>query len=610
MDSLPRACLDAIDAWAAAALPCLAVWILLSGLDDLVLVLVLLSDLVRRRLTRRPEDGCPHAGGSWKKPEKRLAVFVPLWREDAVIGRMIEHNIASIRYRNYDFFVGAYPNDEKTVEAASDLEERFANVHLAMCPHDGPTSKADCLNWIYQHMLLFEEKLGEKFAVVVTHDAEDVIHPDSFGWINYYAGAYDMVQIPVLPMARRRPGFTYGVYCDEFAEYQMKDIPARQILGGFIPSNGVGTGYTRAALEKLAARDANRIFDPASLTEDYENGFRLRQLGRPQRFVLLAASGHLAMATREYFPHRYRQAVPQRTRWVTGIALQGWERHGWSGGLRQVYWLWRDRKGLVGNPVGLLTNALFLYGVASWLWSGIAGLPWGLARAAWSPTAYPLLGATLALQCVHVGTRVFCAAWMYGWAFALLSPLRAMWANWINSVATVNALARYARARWRREPLVWLKTEHAYPSRSALVPRTRLLGEILAGSHYISRDDLEAALASRPPGLRLGEHLVRLGKITEQELYEALSLQYSVPLGALEPREVPRHMAWALPAHLVQRWKVLPFKVLAGHLFLAAAELPSEEMQRELRGFTRLEIRFQLITRSNFEQLRTEVLQL
>jgi len=51
-------------------------------------------------------------------------------------------------------------------------------------------------------------------------------------------------RFPVLPGCLRGwTKFTHGLYCDEFAEYQLKDIPARQRLGGFLPSNGVGTGF-------------------------------------------------------------------------------------------------------------------------------------------------------------------------------------------------------------------------------------------------------------------------------------------------------------------------------------------------------------------------------
>ena len=145
-------------------------------------------------------SGLPTAPVCRTKPEKRLAIFVPCWQESAVIRKMIEHNVAAIRYRSYDFLVGTYPNDNATIEAIRALEPRFANVHLSICPHNGPTSKADCLNWIYQRMLVFEEDHQVRFDAVITHDAEDLIHPDSLLTANHYLDSYDMIQIPVLAL--------------------------------------------------------------------------------------------------------------------------------------------------------------------------------------------------------------------------------------------------------------------------------------------------------------------------------------------------------------------------------------------------------------------------
>src|SRR5277367_2650807 len=243
---------------------------------------------------------------------------------------MVEHNASAINYSNYHFFIGAYPNDDPTLDAVRDLEARFPHVHLAVCPHNGPTSKADCLNWIYQRMLLFEEHHSTSFELVVTHDAEDLIHPEAFSLINHYADDFDMVQVPVLPLPTPLTDWVHGMYCDEFAEWQMKDMPARQLMGSFVPSNGVGTGFTREALEKLANAERNLIFEPSCLTEDYENGLRLHRLGCKQMFVPLTMSsskpGATLVATREFFPQTARTAIRQRSRWIQGIALQCWER--------------------------------------------------------------------------------------------------------------------------------------------------------------------------------------------------------------------------------------------------------------------------------------------
>ena len=66
---------------------------------------------------------------------------------------MLEHNLSVLRYSNYDVFVGVYPNDELTMRAVRDAAERHPRVHLAVVPHDGPTSKGDCLNWIYRRVV-------------------------------------------------------------------------------------------------------------------------------------------------------------------------------------------------------------------------------------------------------------------------------------------------------------------------------------------------------------------------------------------------------------------------------------------------------------------------
>lgn len=601
MPAFVQSWLPIADGYIAASLFPIAILILVSGLDDLFLDFVWLGAWLRRRF-RGTVPGVP---ATLDQKEKRIAIFVPLWHEDVVIGGMIEHNIAAIAYPNYDFFIGAYPNDDPTLDVVRDLESRFPRVHLAVCPHDGPTSKADCLNWIYQRMLLHEETHGIRYDVVVTHDAEDLIHPAALSRINGHADSYDMIQIPVLPLRLPFRNIVHGLYCDEFAEWQIKDMQARILLGSFMPSNGVGTGYTREALEKLAVAEHNLIFEPSCLTEDYENGLRLHQLGCPQIFVPVAGSRDDVMATREYFPRTSRTAVRQRTRWIMGIALQTWERYGWRGNPGQIYWFWRDRKGLFGNPLSLITNAIFLYGFVTWALARWTATPWGLSKQTLHPE---LLVATLALGLLRVGVRMMCTWRLYGIAFALGVPIRTVCANYINSAATFSALFRYFRARIRNEPLRWVKTEHAYPSRSALSVHKRRLGEILAGSAYIDADDLEQALRSLPAGIRLGEYLVQLGKITPSELYEALSLQQSVPAGRLEPSEIGCNVARALPRHIVRSWKVLPYRISSGSMFLASPEIPTDDLARTLRGFTKLALRFHLVTPENFELLTAALL--
>jgi len=263
---------SAVDGVVLAILAPLAAAILISGLDDLMVDLAWAWTWLKSALRPAASVFPPGPRQLENAPQQRIAIFVPLWHEHQVVGRMLEHNLAAIRYPDYHFFAGCYPNDVETQEAVQAVAERFPQVHLALCPHPGPTSKADCLNWIYQHLLLLEERSGEFFDIVVIHDAEDLVHPEELRWINYYAARYDFVQTPVLALATPLRKLTHGVYCDEFAENHSRDMTVRAVLGGFVPSCGVGTGYRRDALDRLARASSNRLFEPEALTEDYENG--------------------------------------------------------------------------------------------------------------------------------------------------------------------------------------------------------------------------------------------------------------------------------------------------------------------------------------------------
>jgi adsorption protein B len=578
-----------LDHWVAACLVPLAFWILLSGLDDLFIAAAHLA--MRRQRFPWPADS-----DLAQVPERRIAILVPLWREHRVIGQMLDHNLAGIRYSNYDVFVGVYPNDELTERAVAEAERRHPHVHMAVCPHAGPTSKGDCLNWIYRRMHRFEVRRRVHFDIIITHDAEDLVHPESLRLINWFSRDYEMVQVPVLALPTPALEFTHAIYCDEFAEYQLKDIPTRRRLGGFLPSNGVGTGFGRAALERLAATRGGKIFDPECLTEDYENGFRLHAMGCRQIFLPVRFDQAGPVATREYFPRTVRAAIRQRSRWVAGIALQGWQHHGWRAPWKQRYWFWRDRKGLVGNLLSPLANLLMVYVAVSWM-TGRGHLYEHIPE--WVQAAGV---AMTCLSAVQISARMRCCGRIYGWRMAALVPLRLIWGNQINGLATVAALHQFVKARLRRRALAWRKTEHVYPAhRGAREGRPRL-GEVLVGMRRLSHEEIDFALRTLPDGVRLGEHLVNRRKLSEEDLYAALSAHAGIPLGRPPAREVSRFAARALPAEATRRWKVLPYRVAMGQLHLLTSDVPTEEMARDLAVLSGLEIRFRLVQPGDFEE--------
>jgi adsorption protein B len=55
-------------------------------------------------------------------------------------------------------------------------------------------------------------------------------------------------------------------------------------------------------------------------------------------------------------------AVRQKTRWMHGIAYQGWDRLGWSGRLGERWMRLRDRSG----PLTALVLAAAFAGIVTW----------------------------------------------------------------------------------------------------------------------------------------------------------------------------------------------------------------------------------------------------
>jgi adsorption protein B len=90
--------------------------------------------------------------------------------------------------------------------------------------------------------------MGVHYDIFLFHDAEDVIHPLELQEAARLLERNDMVQLPVLPLARTAWNLTHGVYADEFAEFHSKDLRVRSAFGGFIPSAGVATALRREVI--------------------------------------------------------------------------------------------------------------------------------------------------------------------------------------------------------------------------------------------------------------------------------------------------------------------------------------------------------------------------
>jgi adsorption protein B len=213
-------------------------------------------------------------------PRQRIAIMVAAWQEADVIESMLEHNRRTLDYDPalYDIFCGTYQNDPDTRSASRTWPHAHRNIHKVVVPHDGPTSKADCLNWIYQGIVLEEKRRGKRFDILLMHDAEDIIHPLSLRLYSLLMPRHEFVQTPVFSLPLKYRALVSSTYIDEFAEHHTKDMLVREAIGGLVPSAGVGSAFARDAFEEIAAANDQQPFNVGSLTEDYEVGLKFRSL--------------------------------------------------------------------------------------------------------------------------------------------------------------------------------------------------------------------------------------------------------------------------------------------------------------------------------------------
>jgi hypothetical protein len=74
----------------------------------------------------------------------------------------------------------------------------------------------------------------------------------------------------------------------------------------------------------------------------------------------------------------------------------------------------------------------------------------------------------------------------------------------------------------------------------------------------------------------------------------------------VNPNLIPLRLWRALPEHVVDRWKVLPFKIADGQMHLATPTPPTVPLGEALRRHTRWEVRFHLVSAQNFDRLRSD----
>ncbi|AOJ41119.1 phage receptor protein [Burkholderia lata] len=553
-----------------------AIVILVSTLDDLTLDACYWSFEIGRIL-RREKSQTIDIGMLRALEERHLALMVPAWKEYDVIAKMIENTLATLEYERYVIFVGTYHNDAETTAEVERMVRRYpGRVTRATVMNDGPTCKADCLNWIVEAILRYEAVHHIQFAGVVMHDCEDVIHPVELKYLNHAVADSDLVQLPVLSLPRKWNEFVAGCYLDDFSETHQKDVPVRARLTGIVPGAGVASCYSRRSIEAAMKERNGCPFNTGSLTEDYDFSFRLRDLGMKETFARFPlsdiardtggqrATGNVVnrnlLATREYFPKTFRTAYRQRARWILGIAFQGWEQLGWKGNLLTRYMFFHDRKGIVTSLFSVIAYAVLLNFLllAALQRAGVV-LPAGASASMGSSWVTPLLWVNAAMLFARAGQRYHFVSKLNGPLQGLLSIPRMFVNNLINFYAVCRAWRIYLGHLVSGKPIAWDKTSHTYLSNMELGKARLKIGEILVGWGVVTLEQLQASLEKQLTcGKRLGELLIEGSEISAESLADAIAEQSELPRVSLGNVAVG-HFADSLAFELQYAYRAVPF---------------------------------------------------
>jgi bacteriophage N4 adsorption protein B len=230
----------------------------LGGVDDLLIDAIWIVRTLWRRMTVYRQH--PRAAASALQPRRpgRIAVFIPAWQEDEVIGPMLRNARRAWGEADHVIYVGVYPNDPATQAAVAP----FAGPHVRMviCPRPGPTTKADCLNAMWRTLLADEAVCGAAKAIIL-HDAEDLVHSAELRVFDTLIERFALVQLPVVPLIDPASRWIAGHYNDEFAEAHGRTIVVREAIGAGIPSAGVGCACQFPLTSRLPR--SRRLSNPA-----------------------------------------------------------------------------------------------------------------------------------------------------------------------------------------------------------------------------------------------------------------------------------------------------------------------------------------------------------
>jgi len=407
-------------------------------------------------------SGAPDPG-QWGARSPRVTVLVPVYREDAILPRLIKR-LTAITYPKelLDICLVLEEGDDKTLDALACIDLPHW-MRWVSAPKSRIKTKPRAMNYALDFCR------GE---IIGIYDAEDAPEPDQITRVvrKFRESGPEVACVQAyLDYYNPRENWLSRCFTIEYAIWFRVILQAVEHMRLPVPLGGTSVFFRREALEKLGGWDAHNV------TEDADLGMRLARQGYRCAFE--------PSTTHEEANCRTLPWIKQRSRWLKGYAMT------WITHMRAPRLLWREL-----GPQGFLTFQVILLGtlsnflLAPAIWSfwlvGFGYTPFFytlLPRAAWA-----LLGTMfVSAEVIQVLLGVLATS---GRAHRHLLPwVPTMMFYWpLGSLAAYKAIYEVLTA-----PFYWDKTRHGVsqaqkgaPALAAAAERPSTVGLDLAGVQF------------------------------------------------------------------------------------------------------------------------------
>ncbi|MBL7197269.1 MAG: hypothetical protein ISS47_04165 [Candidatus Omnitrophica bacterium] len=176
-----------------------------------------------------------------------------------------------------------------------------------------------------------------------------------------------------------------------------------------------------------------------------------------------------------------------------------------------------------------------------------------------------------------------------------------------NLVSEQQLLAALSMQEDSRKALGEILVEQGYISKEKLEAALAKqygsrLGEILINAKVINFDQLQQALNIQKTGLHaLGDVLIELGHVTEEDLIEAQSQQYNLERVNLSQYNINPDAFSKIPIEVLKHYNVMPIDIKDGFLVIATSKPEDILAASDLRFISGMDIKLVLASKKEIQ---------